>query len=127
MQPCGIRVTHKSWTTFRAQLCRPKGRVNRFDKMNVVYEISCQDCDANYVGQTSKRLATWLMQHQQAVARGDELSLVVAHYHNLHHTFAWENTAVKASAPGRASREILIAWLSDTQSINHHVDLQAAY
>ena len=41
------------------------------------------------------------------VTCGDELSLVAAHFHDLQHTFAWENTAVKASAPGRASREIL--------------------
>ena len=43
----------------------------------------------------SKRLATLLMQYQQAVARGDELSLLAAHCHNLHHTFEWENKVVE--------------------------------
>ena len=59
------------------------------------------------------------LMHKQTVACRDKLSLVAVHCHNLHHTFA----AGKASAPGRASREILKAWLSGTRLINPHVDL----
>ena len=53
--------------------------------------------------------------------------LVAGYCHNPHHTFAWENTAIKASALGRVSREIVEAWLFGTRSLNHHVDLHAAY
>ena len=101
--------------------------MNRLDMMIVVHKIPCRNCDANDVGQTSRQLATQLTQHQQAVACRDKLSLVVAHCHNLQHNFAWENTVFKASAPNQSSQEILETWLLGTRSINHHIDLHAAY
>ena len=62
----------------------------------------------------------------QDVACGDMLLLVAVQYHNLHHTLVWENTPVKASAPGQASWKVLEEWLLGTQLIYHHIDLHAA-
>ena len=38
---------------------------------------------------------------------GDKLSLVVAHCHNRHHTFTWENTQLKPRHPAGPARKLL--------------------
>lgn len=38
---------------------------------NCVYEISCSDCDATYIGETSVSLHSRLLQHELAIRKSD--------------------------------------------------------
>jgi len=44
-----------------------KDPLPKLSKMNVVYKISCKDCDASYVGQTCRQLKTRISEHKNHV------------------------------------------------------------
>ena len=53
-----VQVHMKPFRTLRRILFLPKDRISDGDKSNIVYKISCCDCDASYVGETGRALKT---------------------------------------------------------------------
>ncbi|VDL95611.1 unnamed protein product [Schistocephalus solidus] len=84
-------------------------------------------CLSTYVGHTRQQLRTRINEHKLAIRRRDPLSLVFAHAVDCDHHFNWDATEVVAMANTKQAREFLEAWHSNTNSINHHVDLDAHY
>ena len=76
LQPHGITVAHKPTKTLQKILSNPKDPVAQEGKTGVIYNIQCKDCNSHYVGQTGRRLAERIHEHQLAVRRHDENSLV---------------------------------------------------
>jgi len=64
-------------------------------KKNVVYKISCNDCDASYVGQTGRMLKTRISEHQNHIRRNTSTTFVITN-HRVHHDheFGWNNVEV---------------------------------
>ena len=64
-------------------------------KRNVVYKISCNDCNASYVGQTGRQLNTRILEHRQHIRRNTTTNSVITD-HRLHcgHEFDWDNVRV---------------------------------
>ena len=52
-------------------------------KSNVVYRISCGDCDASYVGQTSRRLKTRIAEYRNHIRYNT--SVITEHRRQLDH------------------------------------------
>jgi len=42
-----------------------KDKLPQWSHTNVVYKIECKDCDASYVGQTSRMLKTRIKEHKE--------------------------------------------------------------
>ncbi|XP_071653431.1 uncharacterized protein [Temnothorax longispinosus] len=62
---------------------------------NVVYKISCRECDATYVGQTKRQLKTRISEHRSHINRiTSTQSVVTEHRQNLDHDFDWENVEI---------------------------------
>ena len=64
-------------------------------KKNVVYRISCKDCDASYVGQTRRLLKIRISEHKNDIRRKTgNYSVVSEHrmYHN--HDFNWDDVKI---------------------------------
>lgn len=66
----------------------------KFNHSNVVYKIDCNDCDASYVGQTGRRLATRLRKHQVNINKPPDFLPVVSNHRLLGHDFNWNNTII---------------------------------
>ena len=49
--------------TLRNFIKRGKDDLEHFHNQNVVYRISCEDCDISYIGQTKRQLKTRLHEH----------------------------------------------------------------
>ncbi|VDM02714.1 unnamed protein product [Schistocephalus solidus] len=89
LQPLRIGVVHKPEATIRRLVMRPKAPLSRGETANVVYRVQCGSCEANYVGETGKRLQTRMIKHARAVRRMDQLSFVAEHCAASGHTFSF--------------------------------------
>nr|VZI43838.1 unnamed protein product [Spirometra erinaceieuropaei] len=99
----------------------------RGETTNVIYRIQCNSCEANYIGETGKRLQTRVEEHMRAVRRMDPLSLVAEHCADAGHTFAFQHAEILGRRNDRIARETIEAWHTGTTSINRCVALPAAY
>jgi len=64
-----------------------KDPLSNHSKKNVVYKISCKDCDATYVGQTKRKLNTRITEHRNQI---NSKSKTTSHNHN----FDWSNVEI---------------------------------
>ena len=49
--------------TSKSFIKKGKDKLDFLSNQNVVYKISCDDCEASYVGQTKRKLSTRLREH----------------------------------------------------------------
>jgi len=65
------------------------------NKNNVVYKISCKNCEATYVGQTKRQLLTRLKEHKNN-SRLDQSkhSVITEHSIKYNHSFDWDNIKI---------------------------------
>ncbi|BHF77800.1 hypothetical protein SprV_0602091000 [Sparganum proliferum] len=126
LKPFVIEVAHKPESTIRQQIMRPKDPLPVKEQSAVVYSIPCQNCDARYVGETGKRLATRLHDHQLAINRKDKLSMVYGHVKQQNLNFAFEKARVIDRANDKVARLMLESW-SSTGTLNRAIDLLPAY
>nr|VZI04109.1 unnamed protein product [Spirometra erinaceieuropaei] len=106
---------------------RPKAPLQLGEPTNVIYRIRCNSCEANYIGETGKRLQTRVAEHMRAVRRMDPLSLVAEHFADAGHTFAFQHAKILGRKNDRIARESIEAWHTGTTSINRCVALRIAY
>jgi len=72
-----------------------KDKIDKMNCSNVVYKITCKDCDASYVGQTKRQLHTRLNEHKLDIKkRTGTHSVISLHQINNNHSFDWDNTKI---------------------------------
>jgi len=68
---------------------------NLHSNNNVVYKISCKDCDASYVGQTKRQLKTRIKEHcNNYKLLSSNPSVITEHMLNYSHAFDWNNVKI---------------------------------
>nr|VZI37773.1 unnamed protein product [Spirometra erinaceieuropaei] len=72
---------------------------------------------------TVRRLSSPMIERERTVRRGDPLPQVATRTLEEGHEFEFANTRMLARAGNKTGRELLKAWVSDTNSINRHIDL----
>jgi len=87
----GYRILNKN-TGF---IKRHKDINNYEDNNNIVYKVSCVNCNASYVGQTKRKLKTRLKEHMKNIRLDDSKhSVITKHMLEYNHTFDWENAKI---------------------------------
>jgi len=61
---------------------------------NVVYKLSCKDCDVAYVGQTKRKLNTRIAEHKKDIKKTSNHSVITEHRLKYDHEFNWANPAI---------------------------------
>lgn len=62
---------------------------------NVVYKISCAQCEATYVGQTKRQLATRIKEHKYDINKKcGSPSVITEHRLKHNHDFDWDNIKI---------------------------------
>jgi len=59
-----------------------------------VYKISCNDCDATYVGQTKRKLNIWILEHRNQINRKSSKTVITEHRLRHSHDFDWLNVKI---------------------------------
>nr|VZI28064.1 unnamed protein product [Spirometra erinaceieuropaei] len=91
-------VAHRPEATIRRQLMQPKDPIPINRKSGVIYRIDGNCGQASYVGETGKQVRTRLHEHELAVRRKDNLSLVAAHASSPGHVFDFGNVRTELRA-----------------------------
>jgi len=63
-----------------------KDTLPNLSQKNVVYKLSCKDCDAIYIGQACRKLKTRINEHRNHIRRNTNTESVI-HRMNLNHDF----------------------------------------
>ncbi|KYN22492.1 hypothetical protein ALC57_05103, partial [Trachymyrmex cornetzi] len=81
--------------TLKNHIKRSKDQFNFFSNQEVVYKISCDDCDASYVGQTKRQLQTRLQEYRSDIKNKTRSPSVITNYRvNCNHEFNWNKVSI---------------------------------
>ena len=58
-----VQTYHLTINTLRSILVKPKNQDPVAKKCNVIYHLTCSDCQAKYIGQTGRAFGTRLKEH----------------------------------------------------------------
>ena len=72
-----------------------KDTLHSSEQCNVVYKISCSECDSTYVGQTKRKLKTRVTEHRSDIKkRSGSPSVITQHRLNFNHDFGWDKVEI---------------------------------
>ena len=104
----GVYTTFKPANTLRRALVAPKDKTEQSKQSGIVYEITCSDCDAVYIGESGRKLEKRLSEHKSTAGRSK--SAIREHViRSKGHQIDWENVKVLEREPKEFSRRILEA------------------
>jgi len=84
-------IVNKLGTIIKEQ----KDNVSKLSQMNVVYKLSCKECDATYVGQTGRTLKIRISEHRNHINRNTiTQSVIIEHRLNFFHEFDWDSVEI---------------------------------
>ena len=84
-----------------------KDRTPTLYSNNVVYEISCLNCQGSYIGQTSQWLKQRVTQHKSDCRLGRNRCAIVEHHQKTGHHFDYNNTKILCQEQNYKSRLFL--------------------
>jgi len=99
-------------------------------KSNVVYKISCNNCDASYVGQTGRQLKTRIAEHRNHIKHKASSRSVITEHRLLHnHDFQWDNVQILDEEPSYRKRLIseMFHIKKQKNSLNLHTDTEGLH
>ena len=59
-----MTIIHNPFNTIRDHLVHPKDKTPDLDQCGIIYELPCQQCDVNYIGESGRSLKIRLHEHQ---------------------------------------------------------------
>lgn len=68
-----------------------KDRLPNLSRKNVVYKISCLNCDAFYVSQTDRLLSTRVKEHHNHINENTNQHSVIMDHRLMNHDFNWND------------------------------------
>ena len=91
----GIKVAMKPWLTIGRYLPSPKDPLKETEISGLVYQVSCHDCGAVYIGQTKRDLNSRIGEHKRAFKfQRPENSALCEHSMSLDHKISWTNVSI---------------------------------
>ncbi|BHF84091.1 hypothetical protein SprV_0902724100 [Sparganum proliferum] len=123
----GVGIAHRPKATMRNRIMKIKSRLTAEEQSGVLYRTLCQNCPCNYTGQTGRMLGSRIHEHKLAVRRGNALSQVAAHTHEMCHELNFAATKIIVHAGNKTDRELVEVWTSDENSVNRFIDLAPTY
>ena len=95
LQQIGVGVAMKPTIPLSSKFPKPKDCVLDHEKSVLVYQISCCDCDAVYIGETGRSITTRKRKHVHAVKNFDvKKSALCQHVLDKDHAIDWGNVEI---------------------------------
>ena len=127
--PYNIRGAHKPITTLRRLLTNVKDKDKPEDRRAAVYKIKCCDCQASYIGETSRILSTRLTEHKRAMRNGDVNDHIAEHHLQTKHQIDWDSATCITYSTDYHQRLTLESWFTNLEQtpLNCSQQLPAPY
>ena len=110
LNPFGIKTVFKRGKTIKNIIYRPNKK-QKTKLSNVVYGVNCLDCNAKYIGETSRNHDIRIKEHQRATENNKPNSSDIAdHGISEKHKIDFENPEVSYSHRIESSRKFLESW-----------------
>ncbi|KYN06043.1 hypothetical protein ALC62_03043, partial [Cyphomyrmex costatus] len=92
---CNCKLAFTIPNTLKNFIKKGKDKLEHTKNQNVVYKISCDNCDVSYVGQTKRQLKTRLHEHILDINKGSKSPSVISdHCIEKNHDFNWDNVEI---------------------------------
>ena len=90
-----VKVCFKPCTTLNNLYTPLKDKVSLMKRTNIIYSISCMDCDKKYIGKTIRRLETRISEHKRDYKKARE---VMSSQNRADRRFVLENMTTTKTA-----------------------------
>ena len=129
LQPHNIRVAHRPISTLRQILTKVKDRDSPNDRLGAIYKISCNDCEATYVGETGRSFNIRCGEHRSAVDKHDNRNNIAMHHTKTGHSINWDSGKCISFCSNKKQRLILESWFTklEREPLNRSVKLPTPY
>ena len=99
------------------------------DRPGAVYKIHCSDCQATYIGETSRNLTTRLTEHKRATRKGDLNNNIAEHHLKTNHAIDWDSAMCLTYSTDYYQRITLESWFTNLEqtALNRCQPLPAPY
>ncbi len=127
LRPYNLNIVHKPTESLRKTLVHVEDPLPTQRRRNVVYNILCSDCPIAYVGQTAHQFATRVKEHQSAVRRQNETSLLALHCLTTGHAFDWTRASTVGNGTTKRTLEFSEAWKTTPTCVNQCTTINPCY
>ena len=87
---------------------RPKDPIPQEQTKNVIYKVTCKECSASYVGQTSQMLTSRIYRQRLALKnRDDEHSALAEHAIHTGHEINWSTVGIVKASPNQTEKLLI--------------------
>ena len=106
-----------------------KDLLSNNSKTNVVYQLSCDNCQNTYIGETRKLLSERVNQHAAAVNNKNKLSLIYKHCHGNNHLINLNNPKILIHNNNVRARRFLESFFTSyhRSTINRSIEFSEIY
>ena len=105
-------MASKPHHTLSSLFRKPKDVINFEQKRDLVYQISCRDCNTVYVGETGRSVRTRKREHADAVKTfNTKKSALSQHVMDFDHRIDWDNVKILKSKSHAYRRRVAESFL----------------
>ena len=103
-----------------------KDKTQKKFKNNIIYEITCIQCNKKYIGQTCRFLHNRLLEHARSVKNKENKTALAEHATTYKHSFDFNNTKI-LDTENNIKKRLLLEMIyieKENSSINYKTDIE---
>ena len=85
------------------------------DRQGAVYKIKCCDCQATYIGETSRNRNAQITEHKRATKIGDINNNIAEHHSKTKHSVDWDSSKCLTNCTNYYYRHTLESWYTNLE------------
>ena len=129
LKPHNVKILNKTSNNIKNKLCNLKDRRTAENKKNVIYQLKCNDCPAEYIGETGRNAGIRMNEHKRDINNKKISNNMFLHNRNNHHSFNTNQVKIIASEVKCYPRKFVEACHSkfNNNSINRCTEIPLCY
>ena len=118
-----VKLSNKPSNTLKKQLNNVKDKRTAVDKIEVVYQINCQNWESVYIGEIRKQAIERVKEHKLTIRAQNKISLIFKHIEDLNYEIDFDNVKILCHNNQVRPRRLLEAFHTENNvhSINRSV------